>query len=311
MSRPSEVSRLLEQFGKRDVRALSRLISYAENQNEQATEALAALFAQVGKARVIGITGPPGAGKSTLTSHFVSQLRAAGKTVAVIAVDPVSPFTGGALLGDRIRLVEHFNDAGVFIRSLSTRGKLGGLSLATRQVLHFADAFGFDYVILETVGVGQSEVDVRKLVDATLVVLVPEWGDAVQTLKAGVLEIGDLFVINKSDRDGADRLLAELKTMLQMANRDATPLLMSTTHEPKTITALMKAIDQFCESQKTLVEERRKTSKTETAHELLENWVLREARRWITENRGLVADVNPYQFFNEFRSSRDKGLFEK
>ena len=166
----SEEAKALAAFRKKEVRALSRFISRAEDRDPTLYPVLAELFSETGKANVIGITGPPGAGKSSLVNAFVKFAREEKKSVAVIAVDPVSPFTGGALLGDRIRLLDHFNDPNVYIRSLSTRGKLGGLSLATREVVHLADAYGFDYVLIETVGVGQSEVDIRNLADLTLVV---------------------------------------------------------------------------------------------------------------------------------------------
>lgn len=198
---------ILESFNNREIRALSRLISKAENrETESLYEILASLYTKLGRAKRVGFTGPPGAGKSSLISRLIQIARNKKETAAVVAVDPVSPFTGGALLGDRIRLSDHYNDPGVYIRSLSTRGKLGGLSLATREVTHLLDAFGFDRIFIETVGVGQSEVEVRKMVPLTVVVLVPESGDAIQTLKAGILEVGNLFVVNKSDRGGADKV---------------------------------------------------------------------------------------------------------
>ncbi|MCB0406237.1 MAG: methylmalonyl Co-A mutase-associated GTPase MeaB, partial [Bdellovibrionales bacterium] len=217
---------LLEEFNKKSLRALSKSISGAENRDPDILEMLAKLYDQTGRARIFGITGPPGAGKSTLVSHFVKYIRQKKQSVAVIAVDPMSPFTGGALLGDRIRLIDHFNDEKVFIRSLSTRGKLGGLSVASRQVIDLVDAFGFDYVIVETVGVGQSEVDIRNLADATLVVLVPEAGDSIQTIKAGLLEIADIFVIHKSDREGAEKLQNSLSDVVRFAEKQ-TPVLLS------------------------------------------------------------------------------------
>jgi LAO/AO transport system kinase len=177
---------------------------------------LHALHGRLGHAHRIGITGPPGAGKSTLAAALIAHYRAHGERVGVIAVDPTSPFTGGALLGDRIRMNESSLDEGVFIRSMATRGSVGGLAVATSEVADVMDAFGFDRVLVETVGVGQSELDVAAAADATVVVLVPESGDAIQAMKAGLMEAADLFVINKSDRPGADRLARDLRTMLQL-----------------------------------------------------------------------------------------------
>ena len=200
--------------GKRT--ALARAISVVENRRDGFLDLLNHVFPKLGRAHRIGITGPPGAGKSTLSAALVQHFRNDGKTVAVIAVDPTSPFTGGALLGDRIRMNEVAMDEGVFIRSMATRGSLGGLSITTKEVADVMDAFGFDYVIIETVGVGQSELDVAAAADSTAVVLVPESGDSIQAMKAGLMEIADLFVINKADRPGADRLAREVDMMLHL-----------------------------------------------------------------------------------------------
>ena len=209
-------ARLLEDFraGKRP--ALARAISIVENDRPGARALLQALHARLGRARRIGITGPPGAGKSTLVSALITALRARGDTVGVVAVDPSSPFTGGALLGDRIRMGEATLDPGVFIRSMASRGSLGGLALATKEVADVLDAFGFDHVLVETVGVGQSELDIAGAADTTIVVLVPESGDSIQAMKAGLMEIADLFVINKADRPGAERLAREVEMMLHL-----------------------------------------------------------------------------------------------
>ena len=301
---------LLEKFRKGELRAMARLITLAENKDPQVPAILSELHASLGRAKVIGITGPPGAGKSTLTGELVRRMRAKDESVAVIAVDPVSPFSGGALLGDRIRLVEHFNDPKVFIRSLSTRGKLGGLSLATRQVVHAVDAFGFDNIIVETVGVGQSEVDVRKIADLALVVLVPEWGDAIQTLKAGLLEIGDVFLVNKADREGAEKLANELKTMLQIAGKDDSRVTMTSVKDPASVDSLFAMIGRYFDEQKAAVAERRQSAAREAAHELLESFVLEEARRWVDAN--VKDEPNPYKFFAEFAKRWPAGsLFVK
>ncbi len=207
-------ARLLADFDAGQKAALARAVSIVENHRPGFDTLLARLQQRLGRARRIGITGPPGAGKSTLTTEMVRAYRAAGLTVGVIAVDPTSPFTGGALLGDRIRMESVALDPGVFIRSMATRGSLGGLTATTREVADVLDAFGIDRILIETVGVGQTELDIARTADTSLVVLVPESGDSIQTLKAGLMEIADLFVVNKSDRPGADRLRNELELML-------------------------------------------------------------------------------------------------
>jgi LAO/AO transport system kinase len=206
--------RLLDDFLAGQKPALARAVSVVENHRAGFDTLLATLHARIGRGRRIGITGPPGAGKSTLTAVLVAAYRNAGLTVGVVAVDPTSPFTGGALLGDRIRMESVALDPGVFIRSMATRGSLGGLAEATGEVADVLDAFGTDRIIIETVGVGQSELDVSRNADSTVVVLVPESGDSIQTLKAGLMEIADIFVVNKADRPGADRLRNELEIML-------------------------------------------------------------------------------------------------
>lgn len=207
-------AKLLDDFRAGRKPALARAVSIVENHREGFDALLATLHARIGRGRRIGVTGPPGAGKSTLTATLASAYRAEGLTVGVIAVDPTSPFTGGALLGDRIRMESVALDPGVFIRSMATRGSLGGLAEATGEVADVLDAFGTDRIIIETVGVGQSELDVSRNADSTVVVLVPESGDSIQTLKAGLMEIADIFVVNKADRPGADRLRNELELML-------------------------------------------------------------------------------------------------
>lgn len=214
---------ILEGFARRDIAALARAISLVENQLDGFERLLARLHARVGGGGVrrIGLTGPPGAGKSTLTDRLIQEYRGRGLTVAVVAVDPTSPFTGGALLGDRIRMESGSTDPGVFIRSMATRGAVGGMATTTEEVADILEAFGFDRIVIETVGVGQTELDIARTAESTVLVLVPEFGDGIQTLKAGVMEIADIYLVNKSDRPGAERLRQEVEVMLGIRRGNA------------------------------------------------------------------------------------------
>src|SRR5580658_3618103 len=210
---------IAEKIVSGDIRALARAASWIEDRRPEAETLLLELFPRTGRAMVLGVTGAPGAGKSTLCDQMVRTLRDEGKSVGVIAVDPSSPYTGGAILGDRIRMQRHHADEGVFIRSMATRGWLGGLARAATEMTLLLDAAGFDVVMVETVGVGQDEVDVARLADVTVVVLVPGMGDDVQAIKAGIMEIADVFVINKADQPGADRLEREIKANQSLSIR--------------------------------------------------------------------------------------------
>ena len=221
MSRRSarSVPELVEKARSGDARSVARLISLVEDASPQLREVMAGLAPYAGNAHVVGITGSPGVGKSTSTSALVGALRKQGKRVGVLAVDPSSPFSGGALLGDRVRMQDHALDRDVYIRSMASRGHLGGLSWAAPQALRVLDAAGCEVILVETVGVGQSEVEVASMADTTLVLIAPGMGDGIQAAKAGILEIGDLYVINKADRDGADQVRRELRSMLALAER--------------------------------------------------------------------------------------------
>src|SRR5208337_3009405 len=213
LSTNSHIQELVRRIRAGEVRALARAISMVEDRTRESIELLKALFPYSGNALLLGLTGSPGAGKSTLVDQVAREYRKLGKTIGIVAVDPTSPFSGGAILGDRIRMQSHHADAGIYIRSMATRGSLGGLASTTADVATVLDASGRDLVMIETVGVGQAEVDIVRLADVTIVVLVPGMGDDVQTIKAGIMEIADIFVINKSDREGAERVEREIRAM--------------------------------------------------------------------------------------------------
>jgi len=229
-----------------DKRSIARLVSVVENDEPGAAEAMRVLYPLTGKARLVGITGPPGGGKSTLVNRLAGTYRERGQRVAVVAVDPSSPFSGGALLGDRIRMRERFLDDGVFIRSMASRGHAGGLARATARVVNVLDALGAEVVIVETVGVGQEEVDVIRVVDTVCLVTVPGLGDDIQAIKAGVLEIADVLVVNKADRPGADETVRDLAQMLSLANDRAwkTPIMRTSAQSGEGLPELVRAIDQ-------------------------------------------------------------------
>ena len=235
-----------------DVRSLARAISTVENRAAGWSDLLKALFPHTGKARVIGLTGAPGSGKSTLVDQLAKHYRKKQQTVGIIAVDPTSPYTGGAILGDRIRMQDHYGDPGIYIRSMATRGSLGGLARATADAATVLDASGRDLVMIETVGVGQDEVDIVRLADVTIVILVPGMGDDVQTIKAGIMEIADIFVINKSDREGAESVEREIRAMQSLAtgtrnlnDRWTPPIVKTVASEGAGTEALAEAIADY------------------------------------------------------------------
>jgi len=238
----------VERVRSGDVRALARAITAIENDSAQASQLMKALFPHSGKATVIGLTGSPGAGKSTLVDQLAREYRKQEKTIGIIAVDPTSPYTGGAILGDRIRMQAHHADTGIYIRSMATRGFLGGLAPATADVATLLDAAGKEIVFVETVGVGQDEIDIVRLADVTVVILVPGMGDDIQTIKAGIMEIADIFIINKSDREGAERVEREIRAMQTLAIRrdDWTPPIVKTVASDGTgVPELVKAIASY------------------------------------------------------------------
>lgn len=223
-----EQKSLYDRVLKGDRRAAARLITLVENNDTGARMELKKIYKHTGNAHIVGITGPPGAGKSSITDKIAAYFLNLGKKVGIIAVDPTSPFTGGAILGDRIRMQDLATNPNIFIRSMGTRGQLGGLARATASAVKILDAFGCDYIFIETVGVGQSETDIARMADTTVIVLVPGLGDDIQAIKAGIMEIGDIFVVNKADRDGADRLVVEINTMLDYYNYDIKPPVIKT-----------------------------------------------------------------------------------
>lgn len=292
---------LVEKIANQDIRALARGITTIENDTPEKLEMLRDVFSLNRHAHYIGITGSPGAGKSSLVNRLITTIRKEGKTVAVIAVDPTSPFSGGALLGDRIRMNEHFTDDGVFIRSMATRGSLGGLARATKDSIRLCDAFGFDCIIVETVGVGQSELDIMKIADTTAVVLTPNSGDVLQIFKAGIMEIADLFVINKADLPGFGKLKALVKELVMMLPENEADKAII-----KTIATDDKGIDKLWEHLKahhTMLEQstegaaRKQDQKTLEVYELIREEIWRDVRHFIdtTNEWQIKADSDPYQ----------------
>src|SRR5436190_8858166 len=261
-----------------DPRAIARAISLIENESPAGAEVVRDIYSRTGCAYVIGVTGPPGAGKSTLVDRMTTELRRGGQTVGIVAVDPTSPFSGGALLGDRVRMSAHFGDEGVFIRSMATRGHLGGLARATADAAIVLDAAGNDIVIIETVGVGQDEVDIVRTADISIVLLVPGTGDEVQALKAGIMEIGDIFVVNKADRDGADRLVSAVESNLSLHSYAAAqwrpPIVRTVATTGAGVAELVEAINRFRSHSTSASAERRRDRSQSRLRELVSQRVM-------------------------------------
>ncbi|MBN6205875.1 methylmalonyl Co-A mutase-associated GTPase MeaB [Ralstonia pickettii] len=298
---------LVERMKKKDIRALARAITMVENDHPEKLELLSDVFSQRKNAAYVGLTGSPGAGKSSLVNRLITQIRKEGKTVAVIAVDPTSPFSGGALLGDRVRMNEHFNDDGVYIRSMATRGSLGGLARATKDAIRICDAYGFDVILVETVGVGQSELDIMKIVDTTAVVLTPNSGDVLQIFKAGIMEIADLFVINKADLHGFGRLKALLKELVMITATDTyeIPIVKTITTENKGIDKLwekLKSHHEYLYSTKEGKQKRIFQQELEV-YELIREEIWRDVQAFIEKRHELQpieADADPYQLARDW-----------
>jgi LAO/AO transport system kinase len=279
----TQINELVARMRDGDVRALARAVSFVENGSPEAIEVLSACFPYTGAALRVGVTGAPGAGKSTLVDRLAREWRTAGNRVGVIAVDPTSPFTGGALLGDRIRMQDHVGDDGLYVRSMATRGSLGGLAETTADVAQVIEASGREVVLIETVGVGQDEVEIVRLADVTVVVLVPGMGDDVQSLKAGIMEIADIFAVNKSDREGADRVEKEIRAMQSLAGSHDTwvaPVVKTTGTTGEGTEALFAAVEHRRQwlAKEGRLETRRRAYWQQRIEGMLQQALLREAR---------------------------------
>jgi GTPase len=297
-------SQTVEKIVSGDVRTVARAIRDIDDGMPHVREVLKDIYPHTGKAYVVGITGAPGVGKSTLVDQMISHYRKRGKTVGVLAVDPTSPFSGGAILGDRIRMQRHSMDEGVYIRSLATRGHFGGLTQSTRSSIDVLDAMGKDYVLVETVGVGQDEVDVVKSAHTTIIVVIPGMGDDIQAIKAGILEVGDIFVINKADREGTDRTLSDLRLMIDMDQKKykegkwRPPILKAEAVFDKGVSELLDEIDKhgkyLQETLGGLGLRRRKERVREELADMVKNRLIEEVLTRITESGafdGAVADI--------------------
>ncbi len=315
----SDIQSLVERIRSGDLRALARAITTVENRAPESADLLKALFPASGSARIIGLTGSPGAGKSTLVDQLARELRKRDKTIGIIAVDPTSPYTGGAILGDRIRMQSHHADPGIYIRSMATRGFLGGLARTTSDVSTVLDASGKDYILIETVGVGQDEVDIVRLADITVVILVPGMGDDVQTIKAGIMEIADIFVINKADREGAERVEREIRAMQIIAPRRdnwQVPIVKTVATTGQGIPELVKAIDDYTAflEKEGLLRRKKEENWRERLIEMLRHALLERAMREqlndgaVTRYAAEIADHkrDPYTLVEEITNNLGK-----
>ena len=310
------LSELADRLLAGEQRALSRVISMLERSDPAAADVMRDIDARTGRAYTLGITGPPGAGKSTIVDQLTRLLRTQEKRVGIVAVDPTSPFSGGALLGDRIRMQRHYLDSGVFIRSIATRGQTGGLPRIVKGVARALDAAGYDVVIVETVGVGQTELGIMGVADTVAVALIPEAGDSIQALKAGVMEIADLYVVNKADRDGADRMAASVTAMLQMSltTPDWTPpVKLTAAHAGRGIEELWAGLEEHRAYLQTSgnLDKRRGEHRTQEFLEVVEEELVRRLRRMVQTDPSLLAtlervadrDAEPYSAALEFLGS--------
>jgi LAO/AO transport system kinase len=302
---------LFERVLQGDARAIARAISLIEDEAPEGAELVRRLFPSTGRGYQVGVTGPPGAGKSTLVDRLIAELRGRNRSVGVIAVDPTSPFSGGAILGDRVRMQTHMADSGVFIRSMATRGHLGGLAHATAEAALVLDASGKDIVLVETVGVGQDEIDIVRTADVSIVVLVPGAGDEVQALKAGIMEIADIFVVNKMDREGADRTAASIEAMLSLKGFSEgawrPPILKTRATTGTGISELLDTLDQFRAHMASTERERRRASAEWRVNELLSHQFLRHIHERVLSagefermlDRIAARDTDPYSVVDE------------
>ena len=316
----SDGRRLTEGVLAGDTRAIARSISWVEADGTAGVEIIKGVFGHSGRAYLIGVTGPPGVGKSSLVDRLTAQIRRSGRTVGVLAVDPTSPFTGGAVLGDRVRMQAHAGDSGVFVRSMATRGQLGGLARATADAAVILDAAGFELVVIETVGVGQAEVEISRAADMTVVVTMPGSGDGIQALKAGVMEIADLFLVNKADHEGADRAVAEIETMLGLNTYGPDdwrpPVLQTRALEGVGIDRVEDAVDRFRARGDVKVQQRRRARVDARVRRLVSDRFLEHVEHraldpgtlgyWL--GQVVSADVDPYTAAEEIvRSALGEG----